>query len=476
MNSLQEIFTCVLDKIKQSERFSDPTFNLWFSDLKLERLTETHAYISAASDFKARIVLSRYTKTLKEFLSEILGFEVELVILCNNNALEPEEDPDAPPPAMEQSPPRPLFSPENDPLDDVEEEKNGEIDLNENPRGIMLDYTFENFIVGNTNKFAHAVCLNIAGNVGGAREKYNPLLLYGASGLGKTHLLYAITNQIKKDNNNVNFKYVRGEDFANDLINSISKKIPMQYFRDRYRKVDVLLVDDIQFIAGKVAVQEEFFHTFNTLYEEKKQIILSSDRPPKDMQTLEERLKARFEWGLMVDIQPPDLELRIAILKRKAQNMSIAVPNDVLYYLAENIKSNIRQLEGAMKRLCAYCAVNDTVITLDVAKTCITDLISGSVPVSVTVDTVFEKVSSFYNVPIEEIRGKKRKKEISSARHIAIYILREKTALSLNEIGAVFADLDHTSVLYAYNKICDEISSNPSFEHEIGKLIRQIKG
>ncbi len=333
------------------------------------------------------------------------------------------------------------------------------------------EYTFENFIVGNSNKYAHAACIAVTNN---PASMYNPLFIHGPSGLGKTHLLYAITNKILRTGKAKNVLYVRGEDFTNQMINTLVHKQPMMYFRERFRNVDVLLMDDIQFIAGKEAIQEEFFHTFNDLHENRKQIILTSDRPPKDIATLEDRLKSRFEWGLIVDIQPPDLETRVAILRRKSESMGINVPDEVLLYLAEQIKSNIRQLEGAVKKLNAYSFLNNTPITVEFAKRCIQDIISGTEPLSVTVDKIFNVVSNKYAVSVEDIKSKKRNKEISQARHATIYLLRKTTDLSLNDIGRMF-DQHHTTVLSAINKMEEEVENNPAAEQDIADLMKDIK-
>lgn len=333
------------------------------------------------------------------------------------------------------------------------------------------EYTFENFIVGNSNKYAHAACIAVTNN---PATMYNPLFIHGPSGLGKTHLLYAITNKILRSGKAKNVLYVRGEDFTNQMINTLVHKQPMMYFRERFRNVDVLLMDDIQFIAGKEAIQEEFFHTFNDLHENRKQIILTSDRPPKDIATLEDRLKSRFEWGLIVDIQPPDLETRVAILRRKSESMGINVPDEVLLYLAEQIKSNIRQLEGAVKKLNAYSFLNNTPITVEFAKRCIQDIISGTEPLSVTVDKIFNVVSNKYAVSVEDIKSKKRNKEISQARHATIYLLRKTTDLSLNDIGRMF-DQHHTTVLSAINKMEEEVANDPATEQDIADLMKDIK-
>lgn len=455
MDSFEEIWSCVLKNIYDSGEFTTPTYNLWFRDLELENLTKTQAVVKVNTAYKAEIIGDRYLKVLEDALAEVLGFHLQISL---NIVLD-----------------EPTYTKEKITLLDsefseadvkTENEDVGPIYLKYNP-----EYTFDNFIVGNTNKFAHAACKAIAKD---PNHFYNPLFIHGASGLGKTHLLYAITNDILLRRPDANVVYVRGEDFTNELIRSLSKKMPMQYFRDRYRKADVLLVDDIQFIAGKPSTQEEFFHTFNALYDEKKQIILASDRPPKEIQNLEDRLESRFSWGLVVDVQPPDLELRVAILKSKAELMEVDIPDIVITFLADNIKNNIRQLEGAVKRLKALTYLNNTKVTMPVAKEALKDFFSEQVPVGVTIDQIFEIIAKHYNVPVNEIRGKKRLKDISTARHVTIYILRSITELSLNDIGRYF-DMHHTSVLSACNNINESMKSDPKLEFEISSLIREIR-
>jgi len=306
--------------------------------------------------------------------------------------------------------------------------------------------------------------------------KYNPFFIYGPPGLGKTHLLCAISNEYSRRFSHAKVIYVNGEDFANELIDALAEKTRqrMQYFKEKYRTCDMLLIDDIQFIAGKIATQEEFFHTFNALYEAGKQIIFTADRPPKDMKTLEERLTSRFEWGLIVDIQPPDLELRIAILKRKSEDMGIKIPNEVLFFLAENISSNIRQIEGAIKKLNAYSYLNNSGITLELAKASIADILSGTEPINVTVEKVLGAVSQTFGIPQEELKGKKRTKEVVLARHVAIYIIRSITDLSLPAIGKIFGR-DHSTIFSAIGVIENEIENNTILSNQINDISNMAK-
>lgn len=472
MESLNEIWATVLAKIKEEEEeMSIETYNLWFSELVLEKLTNTCAYITPPDTLRAEIVASRYMPTLYLYLEKVLGFRVDIQlnpVPGTSNKVPKEEkveiDMDRFNEAIESRA-------DHDYLFTEEEEKPEPI-LQSGFVKYNPDYTFENFIVGSTNNLACAACKAIAQN---ANHSYNPLSIYGPPGLGKTHLLYAIINEILKTREGCKVLYVRGEEFANQLINSLAQRVPMQYFRDKYRNVDVLLVDDIQFIAGKVSTQEEFFHTFETLFEKKKQIILTSDRPPRDIASLEERLRTRFEMGLGVDIQPPDLELRMAILRKKAEDAGIVIPPHVLEYVAENLQNNIRQLEGAVKRLSAQYFINGSQLSIEIAQKCIHDLIVTAVPVNVTIDKIFENVSKTFNVSISDIKGKKRTKEIAEARHITIYLLRQITNLSLNDIGKLFGDMHHTSVLSAYNNVLDELPLNPSLDFSVNTIIKNIK-
>ncbi len=332
------------------------------------------------------------------------------------------------------------------------------------------DYTFENFIVGNSNKFAHAACTAVA--VAPAKD-YNPLFIYGPSGMGKTHLLYAIINRIMTDNPGFRYVYVNGEEFTNQMIDSLSRNNPAE-FRAKYRNADMLLIDDIQFIAGREATQEEFFHTFNALYNEKKQIIMTSDRPPRDIKTLEDRLKTRFEWGLIADIQPPDFELRIAIMKKKAEMIGLMIPNDVLNFLAENIKSNIRQIEGAVKKIGAQSFLNGVPISIELAKQCIGDFIEQTEIVKVTPDKIIAAVAHKYGFSPDELKGKKRTKELAHARHVAIYIIREMIDMSLPAIGKIFSR-DHTTIMSSIDVIENKFQEDSAFDNEIQLLMNDIK-
>ncbi|NLK39424.1 MAG: chromosomal replication initiator protein DnaA [Clostridiales bacterium] len=468
LDDVKNVWSLVKDKMK--EDFSQTTLDLWFGNLDLISLTESRAVFMINSDFKRNIIINKYHDIISTHMADILGFEVEIIILSNEKGLVDiegiEQISASVPQPQSITSVSPSFSGEKDNLS-----MDSSAYHNDSVKYVSKEYTFDNFIVGNSNKFAHAACIAVANNPSTA---YNPLFIYGQSGLGKTHLMYAITNQISINFPNSNIIYIKGEEFTNQLIDSISKQHTIK-FRDKYRNADVLLIDDIQFIAGKESTQEEFFHTFNSLYEEHKQIILTSDRPPRDIKTLEDRLKTRFEWGLIVDIQPPDIELRMAIIKKKAAAMDLRLPNDVVTYLADRLKSNIRQLEGAIKKIAAMSFLTGSEVTLELAKNAISDLLSGSEPVNVTIDKIFNTVSKRYNIPTEVIKSKKRTDNIANARHICIYLLRSLTELSLSSIGSIFSR-DHTTILSSVRKIEKDIEQNPLFETEISDLIKEVKG
>lgn len=441
-NEILEIWHLVKDELRQT--FSETSYSLWFEDLKLESLADDTAVISSHTPFKFSTVKNRYLSTIEDKFEAVMGFRISVEIILKDN--EKEESL----PAEEK---------------DSGKTENVRTDSFQN----RTEYTFDNFIVGGSNKFAHAACTAVASTPG---MVYNPLFIYGPSGLGKTHLMYAITNEILKKNPKTNLVYTKCEEFTIQLIEAISKNSTPQ-FREKFRKADVLIIDDIQFIAGKESTQEELFHTFNTLYEDHKQIILTCDRPAKDIKSLESRLKTRFEWGLMADIQPPDTELRSAIIKKKAEDMGMKLSVEVIAYLSDKLKSNIRQIEGALKRLSATSFLSGERITVDLATRCLYDIVSEEMPLSVKINRIIYTVAEKYGVEEEDLRGKKRMKEIAWARHVAIYIMREKTDMSLPAIGNEFGR-DHTTVLSSYKIIEKEIADNPSFAVEINELINEI--
>ena len=481
MNSLQELWAHILETMFENKNFSETSFNLWLKDLELVEMSDTSVFIRVENKFKMDFISKKYIDFISETVAEVLGFDSQIVLIDAQSAQPDVESAvqefisggekkdylfcypesltvEAPPPPEPELP-----EPELTPM--------------ESPGvGSYLayseKYTFDNFIVGTTNRFAYNACRAVAKS---PSDMYNPLYIYGPSGLGKTHLLYAITNEILKNRPEANVLYVDGEDFTNQLVELLTKKGRMDLFREKYRSVDVLLVDDIQFIAGKASTQEEFFHTFNALHQQNKQIIVTADRPHKEISTLEERLKTRFEWGLITDIQPPDLELRIAIIKRKCDEMGLVVDYGVLEYIAEQIKDNIRQMEGVVKKLKAYSFINGIPVDMAVAKTCIKDLIGEGEPQSVLVERIFKYVSEQYGVPYSEIMGKKRNKEIVVARHAVIYLLIKVVTLSSNNVATMFG-LDHTSVLYATKTVEEKAKKDQDFAKMMSDMVKKIRG
>ncbi len=469
MNSYQDVWNVVYDEI--SKKYSEPVMKLWFNNFVLQYLDDEVAIITSTSDGFIDLLNKKYRAEIEEFFTMTLGFHVDVKI-CAASTFDLEKalmeimmakSSPAPAPIHTPTPaPEPIPEPQKPAEEAPAEEVVGTTFVSEK------DYTFENFIVGSSNKLAHAASVAVANHP----TAYNPLFLYGSSGLGKTHLMKAIANEIKRTTPDFNIIFVKGEDFTNELVRSIEKKTTAK-FKDKYRNADMLLIDDIQFIAGKVATQEEFFHTFNALYDAGKQIILTSDRPPKDIQHLEERIQSRFEGGLIVDIQPPDTELRIAILKRKAQIMNVHLSDDVLNFLGENVKSNIRQLEGVIKKLGAYSFVNGGNITADMARNILSGVITGTVSPALVAEQIIENISKRYNITVEDIKSKKRANEIALPRHIAIYVIRSVTPLSLQNIAKIFGR-DHTTILSSIDVIKGKMAEDSSFEYEIKSICSEF--
>ncbi|MFT5874520.1 MAG: chromosomal replication initiator protein [Clostridium sp.] len=342
---------------------------------------------------------------------------------------------------------------------------NDEMSATLNPK-----YTFDSYVIGNSNRFAHAASLAVAES---PAKAYNPLFIYGGVGLGKTHLMHAIGHYVLANNPKSKVVYVSSEKFTNELINSIKDDKNVE-FRNKYRNVDVLLIDDIQFIAGKERTQEEFFHTFNDLHEANKQIILSSDRPPKEIPTLEDRLRSRFEWGLIADIQPPDFETRIAILKKKADIDNLSIPNEVLVYIATKIKSNIRELEGALIRIVAFSSLTNKEISIDLASEALKDIISSRNSKQVTIELIQDIVSSYFNLKIEDFKSSRRTRNITFPRQIAMYLCRKLTDMSLPKIGEEFGGRDHTTVIHACEKISNGVKEDENLQDTIAELTKKI--
>ena len=436
MDSFNDVLAAAKEYCK--ERLVDATYNLYIDGLEAVRF-EAGGKVTLAvrNDFICTIVRDRYTPLLKEALAAVLGFDVEVELVVPAAA-----QPEAPVPA------------------EPEPEPDG-----------RYDFTFENFIKGPSNQFAYAAAQAVAANPSGA---YNPLFIYGQSGLGKTHLLTAIATEIKKNHPEFNIVYVDCETFTNELISAIQAG-RTEEFRQTYRPADVLLVDDIQFIAGKESTQEEFFHTFNTLHAAGKQIVLASDRPAKEIKSLEERLRTRFEWGLTADIQPPDFETRVAIIRRKAELLNLRMPDDVAEFIANHLKSNIRQLEGAVKKLNAYYLLEGIQPAIGVAQNAIKDILNESQPVPVSIEKIISEGARTYNVSPAEIRGMRRTANISAARQTAIYMVREITGMSMEDIGREFSGRDHSTIVYSLKAMEQNLQNDRRLKETVEDIIKNVR-
>ncbi|MBZ4646140.1 MAG: chromosomal replication initiator protein [Petroclostridium sp.] len=443
-NYLTDLWNKTLNIIKSE--ITEVGFNTWIKTIVPISISENKIVLGVPNDFNKNIILGRYFPLIQNALAAATSREFNIsVIIIGEKDQEKINDNTANEKAVQDEPNNTTLNPK---------------------------YTFDTFVVGNSNRFAHAASLAVAES---PAKAYNPLFLYGGVGLGKTHLMHAIGHYILSQSPSTKVVYVSSEKFTNELINSI-KDDRNEEFRNRYRNIDVLLVDDIQFIAGKERTQEEFFHTFNALHEANKQIILTSDRPPKEIHTLEERLRSRFEWGLIGDIQPPDLETRIAILKKKAQLEKLIVPDEILIYVANKIKSNIRELEGALNRIIAFGALVEQEITQELADEALKDFLSANNVKTITPAIIQEAVGKYFNIKMEDFKSSKRTKNVAYPRQIAMYLCRELTDLSLPKIGEVFGGRDHTTVLHAIGKIEEDMKNDSEVKKIIEELNKNIKG
>ncbi|SHM18525.1 chromosomal replication initiator protein DnaA [Caldanaerovirga acetigignens] len=444
-HNLSDLWQQVL-KVLSSELNNDVSFNTFLKPTKLVGIEDDIAIVEVPNDFLKEILEKRYSNLLKDILSSILNHNVSIFFKIDSSSISEQAST----------------------VDTIEKDTksyNEEIHCNLNSK-----YTFDTFVVGNSNRFAHAASLAVAQ---APAKAYNPLFIYGGVGLGKTHLMHAIGHYILEHNPSSKVMYVSSEKFTNELINSIRDDKNVE-FRNKYRNIDVLLIDDIQFIAGKERTQEEFFHTFNALYEANKQIIISSDRPPKEIPTLEERLRSRFEWGLITDIQPPDFETRIAILRKKAMMENLTVPDEVINFIATKIETNIRELEGALIRIVAFSSLTNKPIDLALAEHVLKDILPNSKPKTVSVLDILQVVGNYFSVKIDDFKSKKRTKEIAYARQVAMFLCRELTDFSLPKIGEEFGGRDHTTVIHACEKISKDIQKDPQFASLIENLKKKI--
>lgn len=462
-------------KVAFKDTYDEAFIDVWFAPLKLVAYEKGVIRFTVDSEYKQKKICEKYLDTIKDGFDAFLGFAPDVRVDYVHD------------PNKREFPVGYLVAQKM--KKQMEEEKEQEKKIIEAAEfgsaslPYRFEYTFDNFIVGSSNTFAHATSLSVAENpaflendpmlADTLRSTYNPLFIYGPSGLGKTHLLHAVVNRIREKFPTAKILYIRGDDFTNQLIDHLSRGA-MNEFKEKYRKCDVLLIDDVQFIAGKPSTQEEFFHTFNALYEEHKQIILTSDRPPREIKPLEDRLVTRFEWGLLADIQPPDLELRIAILKKKAEQIKLTIPDDVLNFLAENLRSNIRQIEGAIKKLGALSFVTGREVTMELAKGCIIELLGGEEPINITVDKIFATVYRHFGVKKEDILSEKRNKDIANARHVVVYLIRHITDMSYPGIAKLLEKKNHTTCISSFQLVEKKIAADPLFSSEIDGILKEI--
>ena len=444
MENIEELWQYILTEMQS--KISKPSYDTWLSQTSVKGLVDNILTISVPNEFTKNWLDQRYTKVIDTLLYEMTGSELNVKFEIDDG----------------------------DVLEEIEETINTTQAKNANDMKNMLNpkYTFDTFVVGAANRFAHAASLAVAE---APAKSYNPLFIYGGVGLGKTHLMHAIAHYVRDYHPNRRVIYLSSEKFTNEFINAIMEN-KAEHFRNKYRNVDILLVDDIQFLAGKEQTQEEFFHTFNTLHEENKQIIISSDRPPREIPTLEERLRSRFEWGLITDISPPDLETRIAILSKKAKAEGLNdISNEVMLYIANQIDTNIRELEGALIRVIAYSSLVNRDIDTQLATEALKDIIPNNRPRKITVKVVQKFIAERYNVTIDEMLSRKRTKSIAYPRQVAMYMARELTELSLPKIGQEFGGRDHTTVIHAHKKISEQIEQDPEIQAEINSYLEDIK-
>jgi len=435
MNSLNDIWSEILRVL--SRDLTPTAINTWFDDCVPVELDDYKLVLQSGNEFKRDIISSRFSSNIKSALYDLFSCEFELRVMTADEVDTYRE------------------TKENVPYSDIPD---------------MAMYTFDRFIVGNSNRFAFAAANAVASHPGGT--EYNPLFIYGNSGLGKTHLLLAIGHSIKEANPSVKIAYVKGDEFTNRLVKALQER-KMEEFRNEFRNVDLFLMDDVQFIAGKIQTQEEFFHTFNALYESGRQIVITSDRPPREMSTLEDRLRTRFEGGVLADIQPPDFETRMVIVRKKAAGLGLSLSDEAVEYISNNVTANIRQLEGVIKKLTAYREILNEVITTESVKRAIEDVIltGNEIP---TPDKIIRETSRYYNLEEGEIRGQNRSKNIAEARQVAMYLMRSLTNLSLVDIGKEFENRNHATVLSSIKKIEDLLKNDTNMSAKIRDISSNI--
>lgn len=449
MQNISDLWNKALEEMEA--KVSKPSFDTWLKSTKAELIQNDTITITAPNEFARDWLENRYLKFISETLKDITGADLKVKIVIPHNV---EEDDDEVIEKIANVPQQTVSNNEEFPKNML------------NPK-----YTFNTFVIGAGNRFAHAASLAVAE---APAKAYNPLFIYGGVGLGKTHLMHAIGHYVIEHNPNAKVVYLSSEKFTNEFINSIRDNRAVN-FRNKYRNVDVLLIDDIQFLAGKEQTQEEFFHTFNALHDDSKQIVISSDRPPKEIPTLEDRLRSRFEWGLITDITPPDLETRIAILRKKAKAENLDIPNEVMLYIANQIDTNIRELEGALIRVVAYSSLINQDMNADLAAIALKDIIPNSKPKIVTINDIQRVVGEQFSIKLDDFKAKKRTKSVAFPRQIAMYLSRELTDFSLPKIGSEFGGRDHTTVIHAHEKISKLLNSDMELQKQIQDIKEMLK-
>ncbi|KIX90839.1 chromosomal replication initiation protein [Staphylococcus microti] len=442
----QEIWDSVLKLFH--EAVTESSFNTWFKDTKIHSLSNDKIVLVANNPFTANWLTQNYESMIIEYVGAVSGKSITTVnVLTEEDLDELQAD----------------FPTTQNEVKTVDPVTQGE--------QFNTNNTFDTFVIGPGNRFPHAASLAVAES---PAKAYNPLFIYGGVGLGKTHLMHAIGHYVLENNKDAKVLYTSSEKFTNEFIQSIRNN-DTESFREKYRNIDVLLIDDIQFIQKKEQTQEEFFHTFNDLHQNNKQIVISSDRPPKEISTLEERLKSRFQWGLIVDITPPDFETRMAILQKKTEEENLDMPIEALTYIANQIQTNIRELEGALNRVNAYSKLQGKPITTELTADALKDIIQITKSKKITIQDIQKVVGAYYGIRIEDFAAKKRTKSIAYPRQIAMYLSRELTDFSLPKIGEEFGGRDHTTVIHAHDKIKKELENDPTLKHEIESLEKEIR-
>ena len=433
MNSVADIWGIVLDRLKQE--LSETTITTWFDEVEAVSIKDRTLYLLCANDFKRGTIESMFSERIKDILRDIYSADFDVRLLSSDESAV-------------------LLAPEG-------------------KKAVSLldsgEFTFDTFVVGESNKMAYAAARAVAD---GASDHYNPLFIYGDSGLGKTHLIYAIAHQIRANRPSAKIIYIKGDDFINEFIELIRAGRGSE-FRAKYRDADLLLVDDVQFVAGKEQVQNEFFHTFNTLYEAGRQIVLTSDRPPKEMTQLEDRLRTRFEWGLMVDVEPPDYETRLAIIRNKAAMLSINLPDRISSMIAENITANVRQIEGVLNKILAYSDLMGVMDEEAIMKA-LEDVVKNSNEYIPTAESIIDYIAKYFQLEPEALQGQSRGRDVVNARQIAMYLIRRLTKLSMKDIGKAFGGRDHTTVLYSLDKVEAQMRSDPAFAETVKEITTNI--